>query len=286
MRYVGFHEQRPAVIMAGMCRTDSAFNVIRRRYYMKYTIAAVALLVLATALTPIVLAAPAPNTWVGSGPFATGLGDRVVSALAVSADGQTVYSGTVSGTLYDYDYGYLLNIGTTGSGSGQVTSDSGGISCSSGSSSNCSATYVHGTIVTLNAATLTARSTFDGWSQDCSGVASCPVAITGTKNVSAGFGLGNGSAGPVARILSTGTGYLSITNAYQAAGASQVIQAVLGAHSAAGILNEAKTVTLKGGYAMDQNYVFVSQSGFSSITGPLKVGAGRLNADKVKIKAP
>ncbi len=48
----------------------------------------------------------APNTWTGSTPpgqpFATGLGDRVITALAVSPDGGTVYAGTGSGTIFSY----------------------------------------------------------------------------------------------------------------------------------------------------------------------------------------
>jgi hypothetical protein len=42
------------------------------------------------------------NQWSGSGPFATGLGNRVISALALSPDGKTVYSGTGSGTVFSY----------------------------------------------------------------------------------------------------------------------------------------------------------------------------------------
>jgi hypothetical protein len=42
------------------------------------------------------------NQWSGSGPFATGLGNRVITALAISSDGKTVYSGTGSGTVFSY----------------------------------------------------------------------------------------------------------------------------------------------------------------------------------------
>jgi hypothetical protein len=47
-------------------------------------------------------ATAAVNQWSGTGPFATGLGNRVITALAVSADGKTVYSGTGSGTVFSY----------------------------------------------------------------------------------------------------------------------------------------------------------------------------------------
>jgi trimeric autotransporter adhesin len=42
------------------------------------------------------------NEWTGSGPFATGLGNRVINALAISSDGATVYAGTGSGTVLIY----------------------------------------------------------------------------------------------------------------------------------------------------------------------------------------
>jgi len=246
----------------------------------KTTLMAMILLLVST---PTCFAAPPlPNTWTGSGPFATGAGDRVATALAVSPDGQTVYSGTASGTLFSYDYGYLLTVATGGSGIGQVTSDSGGISCVSGSGTACAATYLHDTVVSLTASTMTGKSTFDGWSQDCSGVAPCLVAMTADRNVGAVFGLGAGEMGPKARIQSSGTGYASVYSAYQAAGADQVVLAVSGSHSGL-LMDEGKTVTLKGGYALDAEFNFTVQSGYSNIAPPLKVTFGRLNADRIRI---
>jgi hypothetical protein len=49
-------------------------------------------------------AAAANDTWEGSTPFATGLGNRVINALAASPDGLTVYAGTGSGTVLRYVY--------------------------------------------------------------------------------------------------------------------------------------------------------------------------------------
>jgi uncharacterized repeat protein (TIGR02543 family) len=45
-----------------------------------------------------------PNQWSGTGPFATGAGNRVVGALASSPDGVTVYAGTDSGTVFSYEH--------------------------------------------------------------------------------------------------------------------------------------------------------------------------------------
>ncbi len=49
----------------------------------------------------------ATNTWESSSPatpFASGQGNRVIDALAVSADGQTLYAGTGSGSVFRYIY--------------------------------------------------------------------------------------------------------------------------------------------------------------------------------------
>lgn len=233
------------------------------------------------------LASPLPNTWVGTGPFATGAGNRVITALAVSPDGHTVFSGSGSGTIFSYDYGYLLSVAISGSGSGRVSSDSGGILCSSAGENSCSATYLHGTVVSLTPITLSDMSTFDGWSAPCSKFGVCAMAMTGDSSVSAGFGLGNEGSGPRARVGSvSGTGYASVFDAYQAAGTNTVILSVLGVHPPlGGLLNEIKTVTLKGGYASTGG-TFTTQTDYSSITGPVKVKAGRLNADKVRISPP
>lgn len=44
----------------------------------------------------------ATDTWEGSGPFATGTGNRVIHSLAAASDNETVYSGTGSGTVFKY----------------------------------------------------------------------------------------------------------------------------------------------------------------------------------------
>ncbi|MCX6545572.1 MAG: hypothetical protein NTV05_14320 [Acidobacteria bacterium] len=78
--------------------------------------------------------------------------------------------------------GYLLSITQTGTGSGTVTSDSGGINCGT----TCSATYANGTVVTLTA-TAASDSVFAGWSG--TGCASGSVTITAPTTCSATFNL-------------------------------------------------------------------------------------------------
>jgi uncharacterized repeat protein (TIGR02543 family) len=68
----------------------------------------------------------------------------------------------------------ILTVTTTGTGSGTVTSDSGGIACTSGSTDNCTHAFSAGASVILTA-TPAGTSTFDSWS----GVG-CPTTNPGT----------------------------------------------------------------------------------------------------------
>jgi hypothetical protein len=53
-------------------------------------------------ITPV-LAYAADNTWTGSGPFATGLGNRVINAIAIDpTNPNIIYAGTGSGTVFMY----------------------------------------------------------------------------------------------------------------------------------------------------------------------------------------
>lgn len=56
------------------------------------------------AATTLAHAAPVYDQWAGSGPFATGDGNRVITALAVRPDGSQVFAGTGSGTVLGYAF--------------------------------------------------------------------------------------------------------------------------------------------------------------------------------------
>ncbi len=76
-----------------------------------------------------------------------------------------------------------LNVSVVG-GSGIITSNPAGISCSSGS---CSASYIHGTNVTLTASS---DRSFGGWGGDCASRGTnltCTLAMTADKSVTANF---------------------------------------------------------------------------------------------------
>jgi hypothetical protein len=79
-------------------------------------------------------------------------------------------------------FGQSYTLSVTATGSGIVTSSSGGISCSG----ICSASYASGTHVTLTQAASTGW-TFAGWGGACSGTGSCTVAMSANESVTALF---------------------------------------------------------------------------------------------------
>lgn len=222
------------------------------------------------------------NQWSGSGPFATGDGDRVITTVAVSPDGRALFAGSLSGTVFSEDLGYTVTVSIpAGPGNGTVTSDSGGINCSSNSQGTCSATYQTGATLTLSPATASG-STFTGWGQDClsSGYGTCIRAMTADYTATAGFGLGPNGTGPMAKIVS-GNGYDSITNAYSAAGAGAIILAVTGYHPVGTLtLDMGKDVTLKGGY----DSLFQTVGLPSILQGVLDIRSGTMRAEGLRVK--
>ncbi len=76
---------------------------------------------------------------------------------------------------------HLLSVSKTGSGTGKVTSSPPGIDCGS----ECSASYDHGTLVTLSASP-DPGSEFTGFSGACTG-STCEVTMSSAKSVTANF---------------------------------------------------------------------------------------------------
>ena len=66
-------------------------------------------------LVLVVPVAAGTGTWTTTGPFATGLGNQVIYALAISPDGSVVYCGTGSGSVFSYTFGIAAPVaGFTG----------------------------------------------------------------------------------------------------------------------------------------------------------------------------
>src|SRR4051812_25916629 len=77
---------------------------------------------------------------------------------------------------------HAVTVTKAGTGSGTVTSSSGGIACGA----TCSADYRLSPQVTLTAAP-DAGSSFAGWSGDCSGSSTCVVSASASRHVVATF---------------------------------------------------------------------------------------------------
>jgi uncharacterized repeat protein (TIGR02543 family) len=180
----------------------------------------------------------AVNSWSGTGPFATGAGNQIINAMAVSPDGQTVYAGTGSGTVLSYVYPISnqatlsvtgpasVTYGSTGTLTSSGGSGGGAVTYSAGGSTGCS---VSGSTLSVtnasNACAVTASKAADG---SYSAATSAPYTVTLNKasqsavtltSTSGSFGTpltlsANGGSGTGAysfAVNSTGTAGCSIT---------------------------------------------------------------------------
>jgi Carboxypeptidase regulatory-like domain/Chitobiase/beta-hexosaminidase C-terminal domain len=169
-----------------------------------------------------------------------------------------------------------LQVTLTGSGSGTVSSDTGGIACLSGSPANCSAPYANGTLVTMTA-TPDWKSLFGGWSNAYTGMTN-PVGITmnANKTLSAAFTLNL-----QARV--GGTDYASLQTAYDNAATidGSTIKARVYTFLEPNLLFiQNKTVTIDGGWNSDYSL----QTGFTTIDGKLTIRQGTLKVREVVVK--
>jgi endoglucanase len=99
---------------------------------------------------------------------------------------------------------YALGVTKSGTGSGTVTSNTGGINCGS----TCSANIASGTSVTLTAAAASG-STFAGWGGACSGTSTCTVSMTAARSVTATF---NAASTFALSVTKAGTGSGTVTS--------------------------------------------------------------------------
>jgi hypothetical protein len=179
---------------------------------------------------------------------------------------------------------YTLTVNFAGDGGNKVdsTSPDHAINCDKGSpGSGCSASYVTGTLVTLQA-TADWKSTFMGWSGDYISTDNPgTVTVNANKTVTATFD-------PVYRVkLMPNADYASIQDACDAASDPAEIRAqeyffqeqrgvMIGAVSA-------KAITIKGGYQLgDASYSNIT--GMTTVQAPLTVGLGRITVDRIEIR--
>ena len=120
---------------------------------------------------------PAGNVWTGSGPFATGLGNRTINAIAIDpTNPNIIYAGTGSGTVFQYTT--VLPSVTTEAATG-VVSDAATLNA------------------TVNANNADTDVTFEYGLDDSYGatIAGVPPTVTGTSNTSVSAPLSGLTAG-------------------------------------------------------------------------------------------
>jgi endoglucanase len=136
-----------------------------------------------------------------------GGGDNVAVAWQGPGMTQVIPSGSyISPFVPSGGTTYGLSVTKAGTGSGTVTSSTGGISCGT----SCSATLASGTAVTLTAAAATG-STFAGWSGACTGTGSCVVTMTAARAVTATFNTSGGTTYALT-VARAGTGSGTVTS--------------------------------------------------------------------------
>jgi hypothetical protein len=106
-------------------------------------------------------------------------------ACVVTMDQNKTVTGTISVAIQNF----TLTLSPLGNGSGTVTSNPAGVSCTVTNgvgAGACSASFAAGTTVQLTAAA-TAPNSFGGWSGTCTGTGSCLVLVSGNATISATF---------------------------------------------------------------------------------------------------
>lgn len=184
---------------------------------------------------------------------------------------------------------YTLSISFAGAGGNKVESTlpDQNINCLKGSTSDCSATYTPGTPVTLKA-TPDWKSIFTGWSGDfISSNNPGTVTMTAGKAVTATFDLNYKVKLLPKNILDPAMYLASIQDAYDDAVDGDELRTQTYFFNETGGLSlgmvSAKTVTLKGGYKLDDaSYTVIT--GMTTVKGPLKIQQGRLNVQRLKIQ--
>lgn len=189
--------------------------------------------------------------------------------------GYTATSSGVSSNVVSLTTPATLNVTVSGTGGGSVHSDTGGIACLDGSSSNCSAVYAGGTLVTLGA-TPDFSSFFKGWSGACTGTGACLVTLDAIKGVTATFNL------ITARIFDAVAPqeFDSLQAAYDAAKDGDLLQLRSGLLVGNVVADRPVAVTVRGGY--DAAYGSATQD--TQLQGTLKIRQGTVRLENVMLK--
>ncbi len=183
---------------------------------------------------------------------------------------------------------YTLSISFAGAGGNKVesTSPDQSINCLKGSTTDCSATYTPGTVVTLKA-TADWKSIFNGWSGDyVSSSNPGDVTMTAGRAVTANFDLNYKVKLLPNNILDPAMYLASLQDAYDDAVDGDELRAQTYFFPEVGGLSiglaSAKGITLKGGYQLDDTgYTVIT--GVTTVQGPVKIRSGTLKVQRLKV---
>lgn len=218
-----------------------------------------------------------PDTcdWVASAPMSYTFrtqGTKLLYGYVKDADGNiSGITATTTITVADQP----MTVTLAGTGKGTVTSNPAGISCISGSTAGCSASFTAGPAVSL-LQTPQSDSTFGGWSGNCTGTGACSNAMTAAKSVTATFNL-------IPRAMIGSNGYASLGQAYSsvATGDTATIM-VLGIDLDPEILtvDSNRKISLIGGYTSSYDKGTTP----TSLKGPLTISTGSLTVEGLVVK--
>jgi hypothetical protein len=215
---------------------------------------------------------PTSFTVAGSGvrtlyAWAKGNSTLVSTVTSISTKSVTI---TVSRTL---------TVQNTGTGSGSVNSNPSGIACATGSSTNCSASFAGGTVVTLTP-TASSSSVFSGWTGACTGTGNCQVSIDANKTVTAGFTIKPATV----RIDGIGTAYYNIGGTLDTViTAGKTVRVKSGSFIENVLMTSPVAIALKGGYT-DDAFSLRTGPSVTVVDGTLKIRSGRLNVERVVVR--
>jgi len=169
---------------------------------------------------------------------------------------------------------WIINVTMAGSGSGTVNSDPAGISCSSGSSSGCSASFQAGSRVDLFATT-SGSSLFGSWSIGCTGTGICTIfPLIADTGVTAEF-----ISDAKLKLLGSQTTHPTLQEAYNAANDGETFLMQVYSFAENLYFSLTKNVKLYGG--KDSSYS--STIGVTAINGSLTIEQGSVEISDVVI---
>jgi len=198
-----------------------------------------------------------------------GQGTRTLHAFARDAAGNIASTSALVEVAVPY---HTLTVTIAGTGSGTVTSDPAGISCTT---ATCSHAFPNETSVSL-LNTEDNQSVFGGWGGDCNGNGSCSVTMSADKTVTATF-----TAAPRARVGAKEFSNLQAAYNDPATISGSVIKLLNGPQTGSfSTGTKGITVTIEGGY----DAPYITNTSETTIQAPVTLQSGTVTMNGIIVK--